>query len=346
MAYPWIFESNFEGGTNGEWDSESDTGSKLDIAHYTQLARYNNSKCKVAPYRGAYCMRIDLSSGDTNDHVLVEGDIDIADAGTSYFRWYMYVSDDFTATADDVFNIFELQQAGGTNEMSTGMRITAATNVLEIGVGDGTSPSSYVGFPRGRWVCVELKATVSTGGAGTMDLYLDGGAASISLTTLTQAAAVGRGVLGTQDTLSTTSGVLLFDQFVQDDARIYPFNDRWPMVMTIQKTQHVFVGPGDVDAVDVLSADGNLTLYDTDNANINDAQSYPIQIDESTIKGTLQNIHFEKGCYAVVAGTNPVVNISLMRGSDRPGFNGPTAYGSDGAIRSYAARRKPRAANG
>ena len=207
MAHPWLFESNFEAGTNAEWDSEGDTGSKLDFPHFSTLARVP----KLAmPYRGAYCMRVDLRPGDTNDHTLTEGDIDIADGATRYFRFALFASEDFTATADDSFNIFELQQDDGTREVSMGMRVTASTNQLDIGVGDGVAPSSYVGFPRGRWVIVEWEVKVSTSDAGTSILYLDG-ASVISLASLDQAAAVGQGVFGTQDTLSTTTGTLLFD---------------------------------------------------------------------------------------------------------------------------------------
>ncbi len=345
MAYPWIFESNFEGGTNGEWDSESDTGSKLDIAHYTQLANYNTRTCKVAPYRGAYCMRIDLSSGDTNDHVLVEGDIDIADGSTASVRWYMYVSDDFTATADDTFNIFEFQQAGGTNEMSVGMRITAASNLLEIGVGDGTAPTDFVAFTRGKWTCIEVTAKCSTSDVGTMTLYIDGGSA-VALTALDHAAAIGRGVLGTQDTLSTTKGLILFDQFIFDDLRVYPFKERFPATVNLNKTQHIFVGPGDISAASVLSADGTLTLFDTDTANVDDALSYLVQLDESTQFSAIGPLHFERGCYAVVAGTNPVCMVTPSRASSHwPGVTGPIYHGGDGAIRRYAQLRKPRPQN-
>src|SRR3990167_1390787 len=164
MAFPFIFESNFEQGTNAEWDSEQDTGTKLDFPHYTTLAAMPSTPM---PYRGAYCMRVDLRAGDTNDHTVTEGDIDIADTVTRYFRWYQYASADFTASADDTFQILELQQAGGaTTEMSVGMRVTAATDALDIGIGDGAAPTSFVSFPRGVWVCVEVLATVSTVVAG------------------------------------------------------------------------------------------------------------------------------------------------------------------------------------
>jgi hypothetical protein len=340
MAHPWVFESNFEAGTNAEWDSESDTGSKLDFPHYTTLAAIPGLGM---PYKGAYCMRVDLRSGDTNDHTLTEGDIDIADAATRHFAFALFVSSNFTATADDTFNILELQQSGGTIECSMGMRITAATNALDIGIGDGIAPTSFVGFPRGRWVIVEWSVAISTGGSGTSTLFLDG-AQVVALTSQTHAAAVGQGVLGTQNTLSTTTGTILFDRFIMDDARVYPPNQRFPDVVRLTKSAHAFVGPGCISSATLLSATGTMDVWDTDTANTNDASSKRIQLDASANFVSNDSVtYFERGCYVALSGTNPVAEIKLSRkgGSEC----GPTAYGSEGAIRTYAARRLPRPLN-
>ena len=68
MAAPVNFASHFDMvaaqvGDGGNWDSEADTGSKLDFPHYSELVRSTGSP---VPFRGAYCMRI--QPGDTNDH--------------------------------------------------------------------------------------------------------------------------------------------------------------------------------------------------------------------------------------------------------------------------------------
>jgi hypothetical protein len=317
MAYPYILESNFEAGTNAEWTSESDTGSKLDIVSYRELVR---SPKIPAPFRGAYCMQI--VAGDANDHTLTSTSITCADGSSIYTRFYFYVSPNFTATADDVFNLYEFQQAGGTIEGSLGMQITAATNKLEIGIGDGLFPTSFVEFVRGRWTCIETLYTVSTIGAGVFTLYIDGGVA-IALTALTNAAAVGKGVLGLQDTLATTTGTLLFDEFVVDDLRVYPLKDRFPDDLLLTKTHHVFVGEGTIENATLLSGaatDNSLTLYDTDSAST---------LDYGTIKLELKNvvnsdvvdpagvpIRFKRGCYAVLAGTNPraLLKVGLANG--------------------------------
>ena len=314
MAFPWIFESNFEQGTNGEWDSESDTGSLLDFPHYSTLS---NRDTAPVPYRGAYCMRI--RPGDTNDHTVTEGDIDIADQATAFFRWYLFVSSDFTATADDVFSIFELQQAGGTVESTVGMQITAATNLLEIGIGDGTAPSSYVSFPRNKWVCVELQAKISTTGVGTLTLFLDESEV-IALTSLTNAAAVGTGVLGTQLTLSTTGvgGGIYFDQFVMDDLRIYGLPIRYPESLLMTKTGHAFVGTGQVLNASLLSGaatDNVLQIIDTDQNNTTHVGRMKLELKNVTNNDMVDPagvpVDVQRGCYVVLTGTNPRAMISI-----------------------------------
>ena len=337
MAFPWIFEENFELGTKGDWSSTSDTGTLIDYPHYSTLV--NSTVNFGAPYRGAYVMRINLSGGDTNDHTVTSTAIVCADAATVYTRFYMWVSRDFTASADDLFQLFEFQQAGGTVEGSLGMRITAATNLLEIGIGDGTAPSNYVTYHyRGKWVCVEQVYKVSTGGSGTYTLYLDG-ASVIALTSLTNAAAVGKGVLGTQDTLSTTTGWLLFDQFICDDARIYPISIRYPEQVLLTKSGHVFVGAGVIDNASLLSGGGTdnvLSLYDTDNAGVNDAFNVKLEL-KNVATGDIVDpagvpAAFQRGCFVQLSGTNPraMINIHHAQG-----------YWSEGRIKQHGKKRIP-----
>lgn len=341
MAFPFIFQSNFEAGSNTEWDSESDTGSLLDFPHYSVVAKDPNS---LMPYRGAYVMRNAL--GDTNDHTVIEGDIDIADGGTSYFRWYMGLSKDFRFTADDTFNVFELQQAGGTVEMSIGFRVTNSTQLIEFGIGDGTAPTSFVQWPgKGKWVCVELLATVSTADVGVLTLFLDGVQVA-TLTTLDHAAAVGRGVLGSQDTVATTLGTIYYDQFVQDDTRIYPFREQFPSAMHLTKTTHIFVGPGYIEGgslPSITNTDETMALYDTDTGNTNDIS--PV-VDlyagaQTSVGGPL---YFQRGCYAVLSGTSPRGLVYMTRSNEKLGVKGPMYY-SNWGLRWYGNNRKVRPQN-
>lgn len=339
MAFPWIFASNFESGSNADWDSESDTGSLLDFPHYSVLASLPWSQ--AAPYSGAYCMRVRM--GDTNDHTLTEADIAIAADTGRYASFMLYLAPNVTATADDTFQILELQQAGGTVEAVVGLRITASTNAVEIGCGE-TAPTAFATatLDRNRWYHVELFADLDAGGGndGSLTLYLDG--VSVATVSSLDQGAVGKGVLGTQDTLSTTTGTLLFDDFVFDDAQVYPRRERFPLDVTPTKSTHVFVGPGAVQFGALLSttAGNTMKLYDTDTANVNDAQGLVADLDYDAGRVSIEGpLYFTRGCYVQLSGTNPRGSVQLLRSVDGPRF-----YSAQG-IRHYGQNRRARANN-
>jgi len=258
----------------------------------------------------------------------------------------MGLSKDFSFTADDTFNVFELQQAGGTAEISVGFRVTNSSQLIEFGIGDGTAPTSFTQWPgRQKWVCVELLATVSTVGAGVVTLFIDG-VQTNTLTSQTHAAAVGRGVLGSQDTLATTLGTIYYDEFVQDDGRIYPFRDRFPASYLVQKNGHIFVGPGYIDGATlskISSNDETLVLYDTDTATINDVATVAdlSATAQTAVSGPL---YFHRGCYAVIGGTAPRATVHIMKSNEKPGIKGPHFY-SNWGLRWYGNHRNPRPQN-
>lgn len=321
MALPWIFQSNFEGGTNGEWDTETDTDGVLDFPHYSDLARLPWSQ--AAPFRGAFCARIKLNGG-TNDATLTEGDIDIADGATASLRFYLQFGADFNATATDVMSLFEFQQAGGTVEATLGLRLTAVAGglcTIEIGVGDGTAPSDYAAqfLDRNRWYCIEVTMKCHTTDLGTLTLYIDG-ASMVALTTLDNAAAVGQGVLGAQLHLATTTGTILLDQFSFDDLRIGPIVDRFPEQVLLTKSGHVFVGAGEVANVSLLkttATDQVLKLWDTDRALTGDESKISVTLFSggSTVEiidPAGMPVKVRRGCYIEMTGTagaRAMVNI-------------------------------------
>lgn len=333
MAYPYLFSASFDTGDNSEWDSESDTGSLLDFPHYSTLCAIPGAP---APYYGAYVMRI--APGDANDHTLTEGDIDIANAVTRWVRFCLFISTNFAATADDTFNIFEFQQAGGTIEASLSLRITGSTDDVEIGIGDGVVATDFVSISKGAWHVIELRLLVSTTGTGTFTLWVDGGQA-VALTSQTHAAAVGAGVLGTQDTAATTNaGYLLFDAFAFDDTRLsIPY--RWANERFLTISGFVFVGGGRLSNVKLLdggSGDCTVELYDTDVYGASSTPKYrnrtaTANVPEDSAEATLE---FSRGCLAILGGTTPALIATIDRA---------TAYGSDGAVKSHAAKRVERA---
>lgn len=334
--FPYLFESNFERGTNADWDSEDDTGSRLDFAHYGVLATYNPVTVgAIAPWRGAYCMRI--LAGDTNDHVLIEGDIDIADTATGYTRFELFIGKDFAATADDTFVLFEYQGTANAVEGCVGLRITAATQAIELGVGS-TAPSVFATQPlqRGEWNCIELVTLVSTTGTGTSTVFLnDAQVATIGTITNT---AVLRGVFGTQDTLATTTGHLFFDAFIFDTGgvgtRIGRHRDRYPETIFVTQSQHVCLGQSELLNLTLLPGNATnnvLKVYDTDRAYTQSDENIVASLNNLTASEPpidLADVPLcvKRGAYVQLSGTAPsaLVHIGKSQG-----------YGSHGRVRQH-----------
>jgi hypothetical protein len=345
VSFPYIFHSNFELGTNAEWDSETDTVSQLDIAHYVELARFPWGGC--TPHSGAYAMRLALTGG-TADAFLTSATIAMANAVTSYFRFPIYFSPTFTATADDTFAILELQGAASAVTVSFGGKITAATGDIQLGIGAAASaavPATFMTAPieRGKWYTVELKVVIQTGGTGTVDMYVtrDGDpqqvTAQASLTGKTNIA-VTAGVLGIQDQLATTTGMILVGQFVQDDLQLYVL-PRYKNRVTITKSRAVFVGPGSIADAALLTttASDTLRLWDTDSADTTLDNGAAVELVAGAQTNFTGPLHFEKGCFAQLVGSTARGQVGLVTNNLTPGELGPLAY-SDPGVRRYAQR--------
>ncbi len=326
MAFAFIVDRNFEEGptpTDGGWDSETDTANQLDIVSYKTLATLPWSTC--SPYRGAYCLRATLSGG-TADAYLVEGDINIAANTTNYFRFYVWFSPNFTGTADDTCNIFE-GLASTTVEFAFGFRIVALTDVINFGIGE-VAPTSFTGeaIERGVWYCVELTVDIDNAGAndGTIDLYLTReGSPTATTVAATQVSsldqgAVTTGSLGIQNHLSTTTGTILIDEFIQDDARIYPISRRFDDTMVMTKSGHAFVGKGTVDNITLLSGAGTdnvLNVYDTDSGNTDDFTNSVVELkntaNNETVDPAGMPVNIVRGAYVSLSGTNPRAVVKM-----------------------------------
>ena len=338
MAFPWIFEESFDDGTKGDFGAEADTGSLLDFPHYTTLAAIPGMGL---PFRGAYCMRIVL--GDTNVHTLLEEDLNIADTATAWVRFYLFVDKGFAATADDIFNIFEWQSTSNVIEAAISMRITAATDIVDLSIADGVVASSgFVPISKGVWHAIEALFTVdaAAGNDGVLELYVDG-TQTVRTTGHNVSLAISHGVLGTQDTEATTTGTLLFDQFVFDDLQIYPFKRRYVENILVTKDQHIFVGNGRIDNITLLSGssgtDSVVKIFDTDVADTNDASNIVIELKntagDEVVDPAGVPAPITRGAYVVLSGTGTRGSRALVKICRAQG------WGSDGAIRNYAARR-------
>jgi len=337
-------ETGFEQGntlTDTHFDVETLASGKLDIVHYTTLAAIPGMP---APYRGAYCMRVDLSTSTTDCQLQETGSWDIAQSAELYIRFMFWLggtgSQEVVMADTNSFAIFALWSSTNTHEATIGINFTTANGFrLYVAELANETGASYAPFSLNKWHSIELYANWDTSANdGTLDCYLDGYGLT-QITGLTQAAGTSGviGVLG-QDA-GTTTGICLYDEVVGDAERIYPPYMRFPQDIIINSSQHVFVGPGIIDNISLLSGAGTnniLTLYDTDTAfRVNPTRT------RVELKNTTNNelvdpagmpIHVIRGCYVDLAGTDPRAVLKIRRA---------VAYGSDGAVRTYASKRKP-----
>lgn len=333
MGFPFIFESNFEAGTNAEWDAETDSGSQLDFPHVSELARFPYSS--LAPFRGGYCARWRLGAVTTAAY-LTEGDIDIADGASAYFRWYLYLAPDFAFTADDVISLLKLRQTGGgTVEYTVGLSLTAATGAIVLGGSDGTAAAAFGAqqLQLGRWHCIEVLATVSTSDAGVITTWLDG-VQQTTASSLDQAAAVAEGDLGIADKLATTTGTVLMDAFVMDDARLYPIADRYPESLYVTKSVQAFIGPGVIDNVSLMSGNGTdcvVRVFDTAFGDTLDAGKIVIELKNTAANELVDPagtpVAVTRGAFVQVSGTTPRALVKIQHA---------TGYGSPVVQRAAA----------
>lgn len=317
MAYPWIFEEDFELGTKGDFDTETDTDGALDFPSYRTLAGYG-----MEPYSGAYCLRL-ISGIGTNAATLTEADINIADTVTRWFRFNLMFSKDFACTATDVVHLLELTGAASAVTVAFGFRITITTNVINLAIGGantGAVPDNFSSIPieRGLWYSVEIKANIQTGGTGTLDVIVtkDGKSqtttSEVAVTTLTNIA-VTDGLLGLQNHLTTTTGTILIDNFVMDDAQIFR-NRRYPETRLLTKTGHAFVGPGKIDSLTLLSgaaADNTCKVYDSDEASSVDLVAEMSNSIAAETVGPHESVSVQNGAYVVLSGTQPRALVKI-----------------------------------
>lgn len=325
MAFPFVFDEDFELGTKGAFDTESDTDGVLDFPHYSELARFPGAN--HMPYSGAYCMRVALAGG-TNDATLAEADIDIADTVTNHFAFNMLIANDFTGTANDTIPILELLGTGPATVVALGIIYTTATDVITLGCGSattGATPSNAGTFQLKRdvWYTIEMLANIETNSTGVITVFITKAGdpaqlvADISLTSQNHIA-VEDGLFGVQDQESTTVGTFLFDNFVQDDARVFPTRDQFPNEVLITADRHVFVGPGRIDNITLMSGGATnnvVTVFDTDEALTTDASNIVVEL-----KNTANNemvdpagmpVHVQRGAYVVMTGTEPRALVQI-----------------------------------
>lgn len=339
MAFPYTTYANFEDGTKGHFDTETDSNSALDFPHYTVLAKTPGLSM---PYRGAYCTRINLATASTAGAWLQETGGWDCTAGTEdvFIRLKFWLSKDAAMSNDDVFSLIELWSSTNTAEGCVGIKYTTAAG-WEIGIGDAAAPSVLVPLTLGVWHDIEVYFDVAGSSTGTIDAWLDGKALT-QVGSLTMAD-ITSGIVGANPgaAFTPTAGTLLIDEVTgsQTDntsARIGMQPERFAEQQLLIASGHAFVGPGIIDNVTLLSGNGTdcvCTLYDTDRADTTNANVKLILKNltaNEIVDPAGMPISVIHGCYLSLTGTTPRAMVQIRRAS---------GYGSDGAIRNYAFRR-------
>ena len=336
MAFPWVAEASFETGTIGHFDAQSpDPFTRAAIRHYSNLIIPN----VLAPYRGAYAFHIDLAP-NTTDHYLQEtGSWDTAAAARLRVRFMFALCGGVTMANNDLFSIFQAWSATNTVEAAVFVQYTTASG-YRLGINETASATgaSFLDFALNQWHSVEVNLLVDAGAGndGTVDAWLDGSAltqvASLDQGTFTSGVI---GVLG-QDA-GTTSGHVLFDWVLTDDARMFHPQIRFPQTVLLTASGHAFVGHGRVDNIALLSGAGTdnvLSVYDTDTGNTDDEFNIVDELKNTANSQTVDSanvpLHVRRGCYVSMTGTNPraLVTIGHAQG-----------YCDDAAIKNLGAKR-------
>jgi len=338
MAFPYTTFNTFEDGTLGHFDVETDDDGRLDFPHYTELARQPRVGM---PYRGAYCMRVQLAGFSATGAYVQETGSWLLTTGTDelYLRFKLFVSNDIVMNNGNEFVICQFASGAvtphtvGTIECGLHLEYTMSGGYrLGLGVVSGTS---WQGLALGKWHDVELYFNPAGGAGGTLDAWLDGGAfTQLSGMTNDNITSVAMGVIG-QDS-GTKNGTILFDQIIghKNGARIGSGGRRFPEQLLLETSGHAFVGNGILHNVAMLSGNAinNIVrIYDTDTGNTTTAakrlELRNLTANETPVDPAGMPIYLTKGCYVELSGTNPRAMLNIHRA---------VGYSSDGAIRNYA----------
>lgn len=282
-------------------------------------------------------MGIDLRLGTADAYVQENEGFDVAASTAASARFYFFASTNLTMADTNTFDILQWQSGAGTTEFSVNILDTSGVKSLRAGdTGGAVFRSSPLTL--GVWHCIELSINTGSGANGTADFYLDGNQIGAQITTIASAALTQARLGSIGIDAGTTAGRLLFDEVIVDNARVFPFRQRYPRQIMLTQSGHVAVGMGRLSQVTLLSggaADNEMSVYDDDTANTNDASNLIVptlrnlnaDIPESW-EVEPQDGYFERGVYVTLSGTNPRALITIA-----------DSLLSVGAIASYAQRR-------
>ena len=320
MAFPYAFHANFETGTKDAFDSESDSGNRLDFPGPQQLV---HDMLAVFPHRGAYCMRVNLGKNSTDAYV--SETVSWAADSTNYMRFEFMVGEDVQVGNDgDLVDIMALDASGNEGAICLS-RIEPAGLVLGVRDTSG-SVTDYLSVEPGDWVCIEAQVDVDNAANNDGSIIVWIGNDRLKLSNLDQAA-ITAVRFGAMNQTGDFTGHIYFDEIVFDDARLYP--DYAPHnlrldgeTMAFFKSGFAFVGKGHIMGCQLVgNAAGNtctLKVYDTDDVNFSETMKKEhltvttangVSYSQALGDGPLFNV--DLGCYVELSGTDAQALIRM-----------------------------------
>jgi len=310
MTLPYAFQEDFEQGTLGNFNSETDTESKLSVEHYSVTAKL--PFVDSVPYRGAYAALIDLALGTADAYYQEDDGFDVAANTAAAARFFFWLSSDLVMAASDTFDLFRWQSAGPTTEFSANIQNNAGVITFRAGDGGaGTFRTSPITL--NTWHCAELVINTGTGVNATCTVFLDNYQLGAQITGITCAALTQAWLGSIGIDAGTTRGRILLDQVVCDDTRIGAFTKRFDMTRIATKSGHVLLGPGSALEADIIlsaAMDETMTMWDTDTADTSDLSRRVLMYQ------AFRPIFVQRGLYVVLAGTNPIGVIKFRDALD------------------------------
>lgn len=316
MAFPWTFSENFDLATRGNFDATS--GTLIDFPHFSELARAG-----MAPYRGAYCLRVRPAAGTTSQFVREDTGFDLAATNTLFFRWMFYLGRDLVMATNDKFSFVELESTLDTTTEAAAGILWDGTN-YKFWMNEtqaAASPSTVtLGTPAqvlGRWIHAEIKVLIDSGvgNDGTIDGWIDD-VAMTQVTALDQAAIVDAkfGVIGPD---AGTSGTILIDQIIADDTQVFRPKERFGVTnyYVYDAQDHPIIGPGEFEiALTGTGTNAVATLYDTNGVPTNLA---PIDVLRNTVANEtipgVKRYRVNHGLYLTLSGTGAQAFIQVHK---------------------------------
>ena len=348
MPFPYLGEVTFEDGTAGTGNALTDTQSKsLGYLHYTEsVARYG-----VVPYSGAYVWGLNQATGTkTTECRNTIAALNVANtehwaAGCAiYLKGIVMGNGDRTTV---------LQAWGATGQGTLQLYYTTAGGLQLLGslahdTAVGTNPVTTI--TQNEWHWIEIRGDVQTGGTGTLDFFLDGAQFGAQVDTLTNVAITDLYFGAINADATCTAGLIFFDDVIcTSHATVQPSvpmieRFRWnPVVTSYTQGQHVFVGPGTVASLSLLSGvtTDYIRMYDTDVHYTATGESFVGEVHSTLgvteVATTYGPFAFERGCYVVLSSATARGQVHIDRGQ-ATGYPMWIAH-NDAGMKSYAQKR-------